>query len=149
MEIDVNSIKNNKTAMIIAVEDENMDLVQLLFTNEKIDINFSTEHLSINQCRNKYSEKIAPFYLAVEKENLEIIKLFLKHEKIDINCLNKVVSYSEKEGGKEEDDEEEEENSECDVQECSDNLYEPMNNSEEYRDPSITTIKNDKKHHFI
>ena len=140
MEIDINSVKDNKTALIIAVENENLDLVQLLLTNEKIDINLSTEHLSIK----KYSEKIAPFYVAVEKENVEIIKLFLKHEKIDINCLNKVVSYSEQEGETEEDDEEEE-NSECDVQECSDNLYEPMNNSEEYRDPSIKTIKNDEK----
>ena len=145
MEIDINSIEDNKTALLIAVEIEDLDLVRLLLSNEKIDINLSKEHLTINEYKNKYSEKIAPFYLAVEKENLEIIKLFLKHEKIDINCLNKVVSYSEKEGGKEEDDEEEEENSECDVQECSDNFYEPMNNSEEYRDPSIKTIKNDEK----
>ena len=99
-----------------------------------------------HEYKNKYSEKIAPFYLAVEKGNLEIIKLFLKHEKFNINCLNKSVSHSEQEG---ETEEKEEEYSECDAQECSYDLYEPMNNSEEYRDPSITTIKNDKKHHFI
>ena len=90
MEIDINSIEDNKTALLIAVEIE--DLVRLFLSNEKIDINLSKEYLTINEYENKYSEKIAPFYLAVEKENLGIIKLFLKHEKIDINCINKVVS---------------------------------------------------------
>ena len=50
-----------------------------------------------------------------------------------------MVYHSEQEGETEDDDKEE--YSECDAQECSYDLYEPMNNSEEYRDPSITTIK--------
>lgn len=44
MEYDINSIKNDKTPSVIAVEEGNFDLIQLLLTDIKIDVNISVEH---------------------------------------------------------------------------------------------------------
>ena len=62
--------------------------------------------------------------------------------------LNNVISLNEKEGGTEEEEDDDEDEYECYVCECSDELYEPLDNPEEYKDPSITTIKNDQKTPF-
>lgn len=44
MEYDINSIKNDKIPQVIAVEEGNFDLIQLLLTDIKIDVNISVEH---------------------------------------------------------------------------------------------------------
>ncbi|KAK8834772.1 hypothetical protein M9Y10_003628 [Tritrichomonas musculus] len=150
--IDINAVNDNKTALLIAVDDENLDLVQLLISNEKIDINASCLHeVKYNDYyfQDKYVEEITPFYLAVDKENLEIIKLLLAFENLDLNCLNKFVKYDKKVPEKVEEEEEEEEEDNDDHRfsshDVQDHFYEPIDNRFEYRDPEVTTVKSGKQ----
>ena len=76
-DIDNNIIKTfDDDLFYFAVEKEDIDLIQLLMSNDYNDINF--------ECDNRTA-----LNLAVEKENIEIVKLLLKNERIDINALDK------------------------------------------------------------
>ena len=67
---------DGKTALYLAVEKGNVDIVKLLLSCNKLDINITN------------NGKTALF-LAVEKENAEIVKLLLTHDKIKVNIINK------------------------------------------------------------
>ena len=145
-EIDINSFKDNKTALLIAVENENIDLIQLLISNEKIDINASCAHkIKYNEYNfgGEYIEEITPFYLAVDKENLDIIKLLLSKKELDINYLNKVVCYDKRipENVEEVDDDDDNDDYDFSPHDIEDHFYEPIDNGNEYKEPEVTTIK--------
>ena len=69
-----------KTALNIAVEKNNLEIVKLLLKNERIDVNAPY--------KPNEREVESALYLAVEKENIEIIKLLLTNDQLDINFLN-------------------------------------------------------------
>ena len=152
--IDVNSIKDNKTALMIAIENENLELIRLLISNKDINVNASCEHIikyDDYYFQDSYPEEITPLYLAVDKENIEIIQLLLTNEKIDVNRINKIVSYDNKVTEKnEEDEDEEEDNSDYDFSphDIEDHFYEPINNRNEYKDPELTIVKSEQKTSF-
>lgn len=53
--------ENNEIALLIAVENKNIDLVQLLLSNNEIGVNASNEHvIEFNDydIENDYTEKI-------------------------------------------------------------------------------------------
>lgn len=85
----------HKTALYIAIEKGNIEIVKLLLKNEKIDVNISNRikwHESGTDNCNQY-EKTALF-LAIEKENIEIIELLLSNNKIDVNITNQWWNYN-------------------------------------------------------
>ena len=94
-----------KTALHVAVEKENIELIQLLLNTNNIDVNIKT-YESFNEprfvqyaewCREpvKYdkcllsTEKTA-LYIATEKNNLEIVKLLLNHKDTQVNTISYV-----------------------------------------------------------
>lgn len=141
--IDINAINDNKTALIIAIENENIDLVQLLVSNKKIDANVSIEH-EIDchdwRIRGNYTDKFAPLYLSIDKENIKIIKLLLNNDKHDLNCINKTYTYNIKKQP------EEGENYDFYVHNnIQDHFYDPCDNRKEYKNPKITTVISSRK----
>ena len=92
-----------KTALHIAIENENIELIQLLLNTNNIDVNIKTyESFDLqrwvdytNFCRDAVSydkyfistEKTA-LYIATEKNNLEIVKLLINHKDIQVNELS-------------------------------------------------------------
>ena len=66
----------HKTALYLAVEKENIKIIKLLLSNNKIDVNI------IN--KSNKDEKSA-LHLAVQKESVEITKSLLSFKNIDIN----------------------------------------------------------------
>lgn len=77
-----------KTALNVAIEKGNIDIVKLLLSNPKIDINIvSNEYNYFSGNREILKEKYAKtaLFKAVEKENVEIVKLLLERPEININ----------------------------------------------------------------
>ena len=82
-----------KTALYYAVENEKLDILRFLLSNEEIDVNLSCtsdEYYRLAYCNedrkvNKYEVEKTPFYLAVEYKNIEIIQLLLQNANININ----------------------------------------------------------------
>lgn len=92
--------KEVKTALILAVEKGNAEIVQLLLSFESININiFEKMFIEIakevlmfeNPQRPKYFlyEERTALHIAVENENLEIVQLLCSKNGLDINCLRK------------------------------------------------------------
>lgn len=87
----------NKTALHVAVEKGNIEIVELLLSNPNININI----LSISKYFFFIKIGIVVFFLifvhrtalhiAIDKENMEIIKLLLENTNIDIN-LKETIS---------------------------------------------------------
>lgn len=81
-----------KTALHIAVEKENIKLVQLLLERPEIDVNILFKETHKYECTESKDE-IDPFdyiqktalYIAVQNGNEEIINLLLANPKIDVN----------------------------------------------------------------
>lgn len=65
-----------KTALYLAVEIKNIEIIKLLLSNERINVNI----LNKSESGNKTT-----LHLAVEKEYIEIIKLLLNNKEIEIN----------------------------------------------------------------
>lgn len=65
-----------KTALQIAVENENVDLVYLLLTHPDIMINSYINY------------GIDPLFMAIEMNSVEIVKVLLSHPTIAINKIN-------------------------------------------------------------
>lgn len=82
----------------MAVENENIKIVELLLTRPEIDINylfksFSTSYNSrnigkIGNTKEDALEKTA-LHIAVEKENIKLVQLLLERPEIDVNILFK------------------------------------------------------------
>lgn len=102
-----------KTALIMAVEQENIEIIQLLLAYGKIHINDpllikeGTSDGSMNynygfqpikeiQFDSCYLEKKSALVLAIEKGNIDTTKLLLKHNETDLNFINKTYNYSER-----------------------------------------------------
>lgn len=69
----------------MAVEGNNVEVVKLLLSHPKIDINSSS---LLNFDGNDVSEEETALHLAVKNEKIEIIKLLLNHEDIDVHSKN-------------------------------------------------------------
>ena len=72
-------MKNKKSALYIAVENECSEIVQLLVKQKDININ----SIAVYKNDEHKIEKTALF-IAVEKQNIKIIKILLDHENIDV-----------------------------------------------------------------
>lgn len=68
-----------KTALYEAVRRDNIKIVKLLLTKEKIDINIQ------NYLKN------TSLHLAAKKENIEIVRILLHHKRIKINIKNGIL----------------------------------------------------------
>lgn len=106
-------LMKEKTALIMAVEQENIEIIQLLLAYDKIHINDpllikkGTPDSSINynygfkpikeiQLDSCFLEKKSALVLAIEKGSIDITKHLLKHNDIDLNFINKAYNYSER-----------------------------------------------------
>ena len=90
-----------KPPLFIAIENENIEIIKLLLSCKKIDVNEFGYHLSqIDDYKSldnlfqtdcienifKYEEEEKTLLcLAIEKENTEIVKLLLSNRYIDVN----------------------------------------------------------------
>ena len=78
-------ILEEKTALILAIEKDNTEIIQLLLRNPNIDINKKIrKNIETGKCLHQHTEKTA-LHFSVEREKLEIIKLLVSNPKIDIN----------------------------------------------------------------
>ena len=77
----------NKTPLCYAVENQNIEIINLLLEHKDIDINLPSIPilLFLTKFYNIWLNK-TPLCYAVEKQNVEIVKLLLANENIDINC---------------------------------------------------------------
>lgn len=80
-----------KTPLYLAVEQENIEMIKCLLTNENIDTNAYNSYVSNQLYQTEEYCKVA-LLLAIEKGNLEIIKLLLSKDQTDIHCINKYKS---------------------------------------------------------
>ena len=81
----ITNIKIKKrTALHVAIEKENIEMVKILLTRKDIDINLYWKSKNEN-CL--IDDKKTALHLAVEKSNVEIVKLLLLYQNIDVNCL--------------------------------------------------------------
>lgn len=85
--------KEEETVLNVAVENENAEIVKLLLTNDKIDVNFLHKENKNNYfCKFWIQQKgKAPLHAAVEKGNIEIVKVLLTNTKLDINLPYKFL----------------------------------------------------------
>lgn len=72
-----------KSVLYSAVEKENVEIIDLLLTKEKLDVNIPYLKNKDNELEVK-----SPLYLAFEKENVEIIELLLANKDLNINYIN-------------------------------------------------------------
>ena len=72
----------NMTALHVAIEKENIEIIKLLLTRKDIDVNC----LAIIFKGPKLHQKTA-LHIAVENENAEIVKLLLSNQNIDVNYI--------------------------------------------------------------
>ena len=88
---------DKKSAIYLAIEHDNIEIVKLLLQQKNIDLNLI--------CENNNKEMKTPLYLAVENKKIEIIKLLLENPNIDVNiqsgtkgdngkCENKLLTHS-------------------------------------------------------
>ncbi|KAK8838914.1 hypothetical protein M9Y10_032373 [Tritrichomonas musculus] len=97
-ECEIEEDKKNKiykgyttTPLYFAVEQEDIEMIKCLLTNEKIDTNAYNSYVSNQLYQTEEYSKVA-LLLAIEKGNLEIIKLLLSKDQTDIHCINKYKS---------------------------------------------------------
>ena len=72
---------HEKTPLYIAVENRNIEAIQLLILNKHINVNEKSFHF----IGNAIIEERTPLHLAVENGSIRIIKLLLECKEIDIN----------------------------------------------------------------
>ena len=70
-----------KTSLYVAVENKNIEAIQLLLSISEINVN----EKSFFFYGNYRTHEKTPLHLAVEKEYIEIIKILLEHKSIDVN----------------------------------------------------------------
>lgn len=78
-----NRYYEEETALMVAIMNNNLNVINLLLSREDIDPN------DISIYFNQYKEEKTSLFGAIEKSNPEIIKLLLSHLKIDVNCFSK------------------------------------------------------------
>ena len=92
VDVDVNQYyKDNyesRTALFMAIEKGNIEIIKLLLNNDKLDINVINEFYN-----GTYFVDETVLHVAIEKENIEIIKLLLNNDKLDVNTFRSEVNY--------------------------------------------------------
>ena len=75
-----------------AVENENLEIVKLLLSNEKININnYCKIEKGEASSNNYYYVKETALHIAISKNNIEIVKVLLQNKNIDVNIP--LISY--------------------------------------------------------
>lgn len=75
-----------KTPLIYAVENNDIELVNLLLSCPKIDVNLSDKEIGRSRYLfNDETIEATPLFYAVENDNIAIVKLLLANENIDVN----------------------------------------------------------------
>lgn len=95
-------LEQEKTILFIATEEENIEIIELLLSQQEIDVN-SQSTIAMNEvfgeCEGTSSKNIdTSINIAVNLQNIPIIKLFLSHPNIDVNSISKNIEsggYSE------------------------------------------------------
>lgn len=92
----------------MAVKKENIEIVKLLLSNPKIDLNIKSIvkkwYFAHSECRSfgdesTKEEENTALYISIKKENIDILKLLLSHQNLNINekSIHKKSSiYTEK-----------------------------------------------------
>ncbi|KAK8849291.1 hypothetical protein M9Y10_018660 [Tritrichomonas musculus] len=73
-----------KSALHVAVEKENIDIIKLLLSCNDIDVNLLYKS-HLGSCIE--DDQKTALHIAVKKSNPEIVKLLLSCKKIDVNCI--------------------------------------------------------------
>lgn len=98
-----------KSALTIAIENNDYDIVQNLLKNSKINVNiksrfdylydFETRQLygseKVYNCHDTGYENKTALCTAIQKENMDIIQLLLSHPKININLQSTIIENQE------------------------------------------------------
>ncbi|KAK8847051.1 hypothetical protein M9Y10_019626 [Tritrichomonas musculus] len=79
----------NASALHIAIEKENIDIVKLLLKKPEIDVNQQCIRYHYNY---KVKETLTPLHIAIEKENCEIVELLLQNPNIDVNKRSVLIT---------------------------------------------------------
>lgn len=87
-----------KTALNIAIENENIEIINKLLQHPDININLSSFSFEINGIYDYSESEKCPIHVAIEKSNMNIIKLLVSHPQININ--SKMFSFKGKYGNK-------------------------------------------------
>ena len=94
--LDIN--REEKTALHIAAEKGNLEIVELLCQNSKININEKT--IDCYPSDDDTRERITPLHFAIDNEDSEIVAFLVENPKIDINLKTTFERWWN--GGKEE-----------------------------------------------
>ena len=87
--IDLNTVnENGDTALIIAVENNNLDYVKLLMEDDAINMNIQKSVRLSNNGTSLPGSKYTALHLAIKNNNLEILKQLLKNKNIDCSLLD-------------------------------------------------------------
>ena len=86
------------TALNYAIEKGNIEIVNLLLTNEKLDVNLFSKFSMESQEENYLL--MTPLQYAIEKENIEVIKALLLNNNIDPNVISVALSNNPDGNGK-------------------------------------------------
>lgn len=83
-----------KNSLHIAIQNEDVKMVDLLLKNGKIDVNaMFVQEIITNQGYNHDIKELTSLFMAVESQNIEIVKLLLEHKNIDVNKRSLKVFY--------------------------------------------------------
>ncbi|KAK8898026.1 hypothetical protein M9Y10_000276 [Tritrichomonas musculus] len=84
------------TVLHFAIENENVQLVQLLLEGSSVDVNImekSNEKIYVGYTYKYVRKHTAPLHVAIRKSNIEIIKLLLNYPKINVNIPYEINEY--------------------------------------------------------
>ena len=83
-----------KNALHIAIQNEDVKIVDLLLKNDKINANAKLIKEDVdNGGINSDIKELTPLYMAVEAQNYEIVRLLLSNKDIDVNARSLNVFY--------------------------------------------------------
>lgn len=85
------SITESSTPLIIAVQEENIELIKHLLKLPKIDVNCHFKYVTKWCSDEKFLIDQTPLVIAIDNQNTEIVRLLLQQEKIDPNSKMIVV----------------------------------------------------------
>lgn len=94
-------IKKEMTSLHYAVENGKEEMVKLLLSNNKIDVNMISKTMAniewSPEAESKYESELdkTALHIAVENEKEEIVKMLLEHNDIDVNipCKSTIVDF--------------------------------------------------------
>ena len=82
-------LKKQKTALYVAIEKENIEIIKLLLANKNIDVNIPNMEDAFTGGGDEMVWKRTALYNAIRKRNNDIVKLLLQNDKIDVNIPGK------------------------------------------------------------